>query len=471
MQPVDVFLRNLRNLWFLLSKAEKLHQEIAVSDHDAMLQEAIAAIEQGEQGKARRILTRLLRVAPEEVTYWLWMSAAVETEHERRYCLQRAYALAPDDPRVRQGMVLLGQQPVAAEDVAPAPPAQPYAWEPPRLREHSRAGLPKRVPAKALWAALIVALLGMLAWGGRALWQQAHPPSLPTPPLRIYATSTPTPSPTPVAQALDALQKGTPLAVLVPATATPTPPPFSTPHRTEDFRLGLRALQQHRWEQAIARLKSAAKMPGEPQADIAFYLGEAYRHLGRWDEAAAAYQQALQAEPEFAPAMVGLAQVALAQDDAAQALRWAKQALQTDPHSGWGYIVRAQARLQAAPPNAQAALADLRQAETLLPDSPWVPLVRAQALLALGQPEKAYEQAQMAWRRDPTLVPVYKVLGQSALRSGRSQEAARYLRVYLLYAPDDTEAQHLLERARGATTGTPTPSPTASATATPSPQP
>jgi Tfp pilus assembly protein PilF len=50
---------------------------------DIMLQEAVEAIRQGQRGRARDLLTRLLRADPSNTQYWLWMSSVVETPKEQ----------------------------------------------------------------------------------------------------------------------------------------------------------------------------------------------------------------------------------------------------------------------------------------------------------------------------------------------------------------------------------------------------
>ncbi|MFN3309108.1 MAG: hypothetical protein ACK44E_07850 [Anaerolineales bacterium] len=52
---------------------------------EPLLQDAIEAIRQEKFERARDILTRLLRTDQKNPTYWLWMSAAVQTPKEKRY--------------------------------------------------------------------------------------------------------------------------------------------------------------------------------------------------------------------------------------------------------------------------------------------------------------------------------------------------------------------------------------------------
>jgi hypothetical protein len=46
---------------------------------DSMLQDAIEALRQDDKARARDILTRLIKANQNNATYWIWMSAAVDT--------------------------------------------------------------------------------------------------------------------------------------------------------------------------------------------------------------------------------------------------------------------------------------------------------------------------------------------------------------------------------------------------------
>ena len=52
-----------------------------------MFLEAQKAIEAGDKARGKDLLTRLLKQNQQNADYWLWMSAVVDSEKERRYCL------------------------------------------------------------------------------------------------------------------------------------------------------------------------------------------------------------------------------------------------------------------------------------------------------------------------------------------------------------------------------------------------
>ena len=54
---------------------------------DTMLQEAIEALRKKDRARAKDLLTRLLKAEQNNATYWVWLSAAVDSQKERLYCL------------------------------------------------------------------------------------------------------------------------------------------------------------------------------------------------------------------------------------------------------------------------------------------------------------------------------------------------------------------------------------------------
>ncbi len=410
------------------------------------LQDAINALEKGKNEEARQILTRLLKSEPENTEYWLWMSAAVEGHKERRYCLQKVLAIDPDYAPARRGLILMGELP--AEDVAPSTVAEPFAWQK-RLKPPPKAPTQKRTspPKQALVAVGAVALLMLLVWAAWGTWQKIRPVHLATPQLLINTTFTPTPPPTKTPTPVNPLTLGkpTPLEKLLAATYTPTPLAAKTPHLIEAFRLGLRAMENKQWDEAVRYFKETLESENKPAADVHFYLGEVYRQTGKWDKAEQEYNAALKTEPDMAAALVGLGQVLEQKGKDQQALEMLNQAAEAQPNYGLTYLVRAKWFLNHKEP--QKALQDLSKAEKYLPGSPLVALYRAEAYLAMQDYRHALEQAKLANSRDITLLEAYKIIGQCELETGNAGEAVKYLRTYLTYAPDDAEGYLLWARA------------------------
>jgi hypothetical protein len=77
-----------------------------------MFKEAVAAIEKGENTRGRDLLTRLIKVNPDNPEYWLWMSAVVESTRERIYCLKEVLRIDPENSLAQRGLAMFGAMPV-----------------------------------------------------------------------------------------------------------------------------------------------------------------------------------------------------------------------------------------------------------------------------------------------------------------------------------------------------------------------
>ena len=77
-----------------------------MAEDDAVFQEAVEALREGKKARARELLTGLLKTDQNNATYWVWMSAAMETPKERIYCLQTALKLDPENAAAKRGLRL-----------------------------------------------------------------------------------------------------------------------------------------------------------------------------------------------------------------------------------------------------------------------------------------------------------------------------------------------------------------------------
>src|SRR5450759_1304545 len=98
------------------------------SGENAMLRESIDALRLGDQVRARDLLTRLLKKDKNNPTYWVWLSAAVNTKKERIYCLQMALQADPQNTAARRGLILLGALP-PDDSIPPFPVNRARLWE------------------------------------------------------------------------------------------------------------------------------------------------------------------------------------------------------------------------------------------------------------------------------------------------------------------------------------------------------
>ena len=95
------------------------------------LQQAIAAIKAGDKAAGQRLLAEVIRNDPRNEAAWLWMSAVLDSDEQRRVCLERVLAINPDSATARQGLARLGfisqpPLPSPAPDT-PSPGAAPPA--------------------------------------------------------------------------------------------------------------------------------------------------------------------------------------------------------------------------------------------------------------------------------------------------------------------------------------------------------
>jgi hypothetical protein len=72
------------------------------------LNAGIAAAREGRREEARELLQQALQADPRSEQGWLWMSAVVETDDERRICLERVLTINPKNQTAQAGLEKLG---------------------------------------------------------------------------------------------------------------------------------------------------------------------------------------------------------------------------------------------------------------------------------------------------------------------------------------------------------------------------
>ena len=408
-------------------------------------EQAQEALARGDFDQARELVIRLLRREPNNVQYWLFLSAVVRSDDERVKALKKALELDPDNPDALRGL---------AYYTGSEPPAAPQVLD---LREHWQRGLRGQevaVPGRgwrlyALAAGALLALV-LLMLAGRALWERVRPRRYGTIALITAAPTTPRPSATPSPTLRPRFTPTpVPLEAQLPATYTPTPRYIATPHPVESYLLGLKALDRGDWEQAVLYFEDVLNLT-DPAPDVYFYLGEAYRLGRQWDKAEAAFRQAMKVDPDFGPAYVGLARVLFERQRAEAPNRGLpektrreietlfQKGLALDPNYGEGYLAKAQFELLGNQ-DPEAALKALQEAEALLPGSPLVAYWKARAYLSQGDLDKAREAIQQALDADITHLPTYLLYAQIALAQEDLETAARMLQTYRTYRPEAPE--------------------------------
>ena len=128
---------------------------------DGAFQEAVEALRAGNKSKARELITDLLKTDQNNATYWIWLSAAMDSTKERVYCLQTAFKLDPENATAKRGLILHGALP-ADENIQPFPVNRPRAWESKLLLAHEK---PKLRGWAAVRASPVARIGGLVALG------------------------------------------------------------------------------------------------------------------------------------------------------------------------------------------------------------------------------------------------------------------------------------------------------------------
>lgn len=71
---------------------------------DDLLKQGIAALNAGRKEEAHRLLTRVVQQDKRSEMGWLWLSGAVETDQDRRTCLENVLAINPNNSIAQRGI-------------------------------------------------------------------------------------------------------------------------------------------------------------------------------------------------------------------------------------------------------------------------------------------------------------------------------------------------------------------------------
>ncbi len=412
------------------------------SQEEALLQQAIEFINQGEFSTARDLLTRLLRSDQNNATYWVWMSATMETSKERLYCLQTAYRLDPTNEAAKRGLLLLGAL-LPDESVQPFPMNHPRAWEDKFKLEEEKPKKENRARNRRIAFQLGgIALVGLLLIGS-AIYGLGHVlGARPEPTFAGFGTPRPTVTPVPGFSSNHVTLP--PLATLLSATYTPTPIYYATPHTglsLDSYNGAMRAYSNGQWNLMITLMQQVTT--AEPHAvDAYFFIGEAKRLSGDYKGALAAYQEAINIDPNFAPIYLGRARANMALNPKKDVINDLDAAVKLDPNFAEAYVQRAQYYYDKG--DYKSALTDLDQAAHISPDSPLIELWLAKTDLGMDNPEGAVAAAKRANQLDVTDLESYLVLGMAYQANGQTNEAVSALQTYAKYEPDNADAFTIL---------------------------
>jgi tetratricopeptide (TPR) repeat protein len=422
---------------------------------ESLLQSVIEALRQGDTARAREFLTRLLKDNQNNADYWVWMSAAVETQKERLYCLQTAYRLDPNNAAAKRGLVLLGGLP-PDETIQPFPLNHTRPWED-KLKVTGEEEKPRGIkpflghPIVRMAGILIISLaLIALAFFGfnyaRPLFLQSANPINPY--LTYTPSLSPIPSPSPRFRTPTPTFLGpTPLWMLLDATYTPTPLYVQTPAgpaASDALNGGIRYFQRQDYQNAIPLFEQVIDI--DPSAIYAYYyIGESYRLMGNKTEALEAFRAGIAKDFNFAPNYLGRALTLRAINSKADILSDLDRAISIDPNMLDAYLARANYYLTREIPNYESARSDAELASVISP-SPYAYIYLAQAYLGLGKNEEALEAARKANELDFTNLEAYQVLAEAYIANDDFDSALAPLNTVALYDPQNSKSNALLAR-------------------------
>ncbi len=416
---------------------------------NTMLQEAIEAIRQGEKAKAKDILTRLLKADQHNASYWVWMSAAVTTQKERIYALETALRADPENASAKRGLVLLGKMP-PDENIEPFPLHHPRLWEEELTEEKDQEeketgvkGLATNPIARLAGIALgVIGIIGIVIFGFSRQKNITQTNAVSLGPTSTY-TFTPTAiNAKPVST--QAFVGPTPLSALLDAPYTPTPLYVNTPRSVQasDYGNAVKAAyRDENWEALISAMEQIATL--EPDsADPHYYIGEAYRFMGKNAKAFNAYEEAIRIDENFGPAYLGKARVHPYINANANIKPNLDMAIEKDPYFAEAYVERAIYWLKKE--KYENAFEDIEEARQLAPNSPLVYFNLAKIYQAQEELEDALEAAEKALELDRTHLESYFLLGQLYEANEQIGKAKEVLEIYVAYEEENAEAFAIL---------------------------
>lgn len=420
-----------------------------ISAQEAMLQQAIKFIREGKYPEAKDLLTRLLRSDQNNATYWVWMSAAMETQKERLYCLQMAYKMDPANAAARRGLILMGAL-NPDESLAPFPMNHPRPWES-KLKLADEKPKPtgiKRLTGSPLLRLAFIGIVAVAVVGGAIFGLGRFLNNRPVSQLGPVASPRPTVTSLPNANAPTPRATIPPLATLLAGvTYTPTTIYAATPHGDlagDAYRGAVRAYAKGDWE-VVANMMAQVATTQPNSVDAIYFIAEAKRLGGHYADALEYYQDAISINPNFAPIYLGRARTNLAINPKKDVLADLDAAINLDPNYAEAYMERGLYYMRKG--DYPSAKRDMEQATTLNPSSPLIQLTLARVLLAAGENEAALAAAQKAKELDVTMLDAYLVIGMAYRANGQIDDAVDVLNIYTEYSPNSAEAFTVLATA------------------------
>jgi protein O-mannosyl-transferase len=203
--------------------------------------------------------------------------------------------------------------------------------------------------------------------------------------------------------------------------------------------------QIQRWRDSFTLFEHTLAVT-PPNLHIEHNLGLALGGSGRYDEAAAHFEKALQIDPNFYDGLVGMGVTREFQGRLPEAIDYFQAAIRSQPgaptaHVQLGHVLWKQN-------NDQAALEEIRRALQLAPEDADIRADFGLALELVGRIPEAIEQFHEALRMNPNNAEAHANLGLALLASGKPRESIPEFEMALRLKPELPGAADNLRRAQ-----------------------
>ena len=204
-------------------------------------------------------------------------------------------------------------------------------------------------------------------------------------------------------------------------------------------------LQIQQWRNSFTLFEHTLAVTA-PNLHIEHNLGLALGGSGRYDEAAAHFEKALQIDPNFYDALVGMGVTRDFQGRLPEAIDYFQAAIHSQPDAATAHLQLGRALWKQN--RDQAALEEMRRASELAPKDADIRADFALALELVGKMPEAIEQFQEALRMNPYNAEAHANLGLALLASGKPRESIPEFERALRLKPELTGAADNLRRAQ-----------------------
>jgi len=229
---------------------------------------------------------------------------------------------------------------------------------------------------------------------------------------------------------------GSPAPTQIPLTPTSASTP--TLSASEHVALGMEYYEQGKYDEAIAEFQRAIELDPD-SSESHRNLGAAYLEQGKLDEAVASYEKAIELDPGFGEAYGDLAAAYIDLGKLAEAVAAGDKAIALAPeyanaHYNLGLTYANQGRFE-------KAITEYKEAIRINPDDAITHNNLGIAYYEQGQTEEAIAEWEEAIKLDPDYAVPHSNLGLAYRDRGRAKEAIAAFETYLQLQPDTSDRE------------------------------